>query len=201
MLLISCLLGDNKAIAAQAAVSSLSKHAASGAECPAPVTGAYRNEQYGFAFVVPKGLEGSWQSPCSTGSDGKCICIGDHGLAFDLGGGAVLGVFADYAAELDHPTLGDVLRAALDRIGSTKIDDGKHIRSVQPYRLQGHMGYRITAASPDPNDDRAEIDRIELIFLSGARYDIYVYAPRLEMPKARKYLLQLLQTWKWIPTH
>jgi hypothetical protein len=36
--------------------------------------------------------------------------MGNHGLAVDLGGGAVPGVFADYAAELDTEPLPDGVR-------------------------------------------------------------------------------------------
>lgn len=175
--------------------------AASAAECPTPITGTYINQEYGFSFRIPPGLKGEWQSPCRVDrTTGKCICIGNHGLAFDLGGGARLSVFADYAAELDNPTLGDVLRAALNRVGSNRMDDGKHITSVKFYLLAGRPGYRIQAKFPDPKDSTSKIIHVEVIFFQdGVRCSIYADAPKEEFAKTDDYFRYLLKTWRWIP--
>ena len=191
------------ALASLVAISAFlaANSSASAAECPTPITGTYINQEYGFSFKIPPGLKGEWQSPCSLDrTTGKCICIGNHGLAFDLGGGARLGIFADYAAELDDPTLGDVLRAALDRVGSNKMDDGKHITSVNTYRLEGRLGYRIQTKFPDPKDSTSKIVHIEVIFFqNGVRCSIYADAPKGQFPKADSYFRDLLKTWRWIP--
>jgi hypothetical protein len=98
--------------------------------CPADSTGVYANGQYGYRFTVPAGLKGKRQSPCNM-YQGKCECIGDHGLSFDLGDGTILGVFSDYAAELEDPTPCDVLLAEMNRILGKETVPAAHITALE----------------------------------------------------------------------
>ncbi len=168
--------------------------------CAAPITGAYTNEDYGFSFVVPTGLTGRWQSPCTVDETGACVCLGNHGPAFDLDSSSVLAVFADYAADLDDPTLGDVLRGALDRIAGEEGGPAVHITAVESFRLRGRGGYRIRATA-EATDERNAIpgyERVEYIFYArGVRCVIYLRSPRVTFTNYSRYLDSLLKSWKW----
>jgi hypothetical protein len=127
-----------------------------------------------------------------------CICLGDHGLAFDLAGGGTLGVFADYAAELDEPTLADILKAALNRM--TDLGEGRtaHIDSVKPTTLKGRRGYIVKARDVSDDDTSDSFLRIEYIFDSGiGRVDIYLHSSTGTSQQDGALLKQLLDSWKW----
>src|SRR5215831_9933740 len=124
-------------VAASAVVLALAATLAPAEEsCPAPVVGPYHNAEYGFAFVVPKGLKGLWQSPCTLDTSGKCVCLGNHGLRFVLGNDAVLGVFASYVPEPEDPTAEDVLLSELNRIASKDFAPTVHITSIENFLLK-----------------------------------------------------------------
>src|SRR5258708_9192539 len=172
-----------------------------GGTCPKAVTATYRNVEYGYSFEVPAGLNGRWQSPCNADNGGECICIGNHGLSMDLGNGGVLGVFADYAAELDDPTLGDVLYKELERITSKDFAPAVHIKALDPFVLKGHRGFRVYAVSaandltgsPDP-----EIARVDYIFLGASgRCVIYMRSARVDFTSNKLFLTKLLKSWEW----
>jgi hypothetical protein len=168
--------------------------------CPTPVEGPYKNDQYGFAFVVPAGLRGIWQSPCALDDSGQCICIGNHGLRIDLGGGEVLGVFADYAAELDDPTVGDVLLAELRRLTGKDGAPATHITALETTHLKGRSGYRVRAlsAASASNAEDPGLERVDYIFFfGGIRYVIYMSGPRARFTRGMPRLTELLKTWTW----
>jgi hypothetical protein len=169
------------------------------ASCPATYAGRYRNGQYGFSFSVPAGLAGHWQSPCTWSKGEGCICLGDHGLQFSLPGGGTLGVFADYAAELDDPTLGDVLAAALARIRQVGDDRIVHIESIASAQVHGRQAYVIRATDrPTVNGSGEEFHRIEYVLLSkDGRVDIYLHGPSHARSHDEGVLQQLLASWKW----
>src|SRR5947209_3021149 len=55
-------------------------------DCPdnVPSLGKYENDYFGFSIVIPKNLEGHWNSArCSGGPDG-CACMSDHGRIIPL---------------------------------------------------------------------------------------------------------------------
>jgi hypothetical protein len=167
--------------------------------CPADATGLYANGQYGYRFTVPAGLKGTSQSPC-TMYQGQCSCIGDHGLNFELGGGVTLGVYSDYAADLDDPTLEDVLLAEMDRIvGKETAAPTAHITAVEVFRLKGRTGYRLRAIDTDSSS--ASRERVEYVFYAGmSRCIIYLSAPKGHLMDGMHTLQDVLRTWGWIPT-
>jgi hypothetical protein len=164
--------------------------------CPADATGVYANGQYGYRFTVPAGLKGTSQSPC-TMYQGQCNCIGDHGLNFELGAGVTLGVFSDYAADLDDPTLGDVLLAEMNRIVGKETSPTAHITAIEAFQLKGRNGYRLEAIDSDSSSSR---ERIEYVFFTGqSRSIIYLSAPKGHLTKGMQALKDLLHTWVWMP--
>ena len=173
--------------------------------CPATVAGRYRNSEYGFSFAVPSGYRGEWQSPCAFDENGRCICTGNHGLRINVGNGSVLAVFADYAAELDSPTAGDILRGELDRIaGGAASAPDRHITSVETVRLKGRTGYRVRSVATShvddvaPDVDETAYERLDYVFFSGGvRCVAFVRAQRRDFGRASKLFRALLDSWSW----
>lgn len=166
-----------------------------GDRCPIATTGHYANSQYGFAFSVPASLSGQWQSPCTLDKKHVCVCLGNHGLAFDLPGGGTLGVFADYAAELDEPTLDAVLAEAEKRIRDARED----IQSASKTTFKGQSGYIIKATGRGRDGHGGDVyRRVEYLFLTkDGRVDIYLHAPLSTWQRDLAFLIQLLDSWKW----
>jgi hypothetical protein len=167
--------------------------------CPAPTVGAYKNAEYGFSFSVPQGLKGIWQSPCSVSASGECVCIGNHGLSFDLGNDVSMGVFADYAADLVDPTAFDVLLHELNRVASKDFAAIVHITALDEIKLRGRRGYRIHAVSAaDVGEEDPRLERIDYVFWTqNVRVVIYLRGPRAGIPDAEPRLAQLLSSWAW----
>jgi hypothetical protein len=164
--------------------------------CPADATGVYANAQYGYRFTVPAGLKGTSQSPC-TMYQGECTCMGDHGLNFEMGAGVTLGVFSDYAADLDDPTLGDVLLAEMNRIVGKETSPVAHITAIEAFQLKGRNGYRLEAIDTDSSTSR---ERIEYVFFRGqSRSIIYLSAPKGHLSEGMRALNDVLRTWAWTP--
>lgn len=65
-------------------------------------TGKYRNRAYGFSLVIPRGLQGYWNSSaCEPDEKYGCICMTDHGRYIPLANDAVIEAFAGYQMEPD----------------------------------------------------------------------------------------------------
>ncbi len=123
-----------------------------------------------------------------------CVCLGNHGLAFDLPDGGTLGVFADYAAELDEPTPNAVLAEARKRI----LDAGETIDTVRKTRFKGQSGYIIEATGHRTHGPGGEYRRVEYLFLTvSGRVDIYLHGPVNTWPHDLELLGELLESWKW----
>jgi hypothetical protein len=71
---------------------------AEGTPCPddRSTAGFYRNYSYGFTVVIPKGLEGRWNSAaCVPHPQDGCVCMGDHGRELPLPGGGSISIDAN----------------------------------------------------------------------------------------------------------
>jgi hypothetical protein len=77
-------------------------------------------------------------------------------VTFDLGDEVSVGVFSDYAAELDDPTLTDVLLAEMNRIVGKELAPVAHITALEVIHLKGRTGYRLEASDTDSSNTNRE---------------------------------------------
>jgi hypothetical protein len=123
---------------------------ASDALCPddRATTGLYRNYSYGFTVVIPRGLEGWWNSPaCVPGPPEGCVCMGDHGRDVPLRGGGSISIYADpqvFEASLATAAYRD-LHAFEARTDASELV----VRLFGQRRLRALPSYRYIATSSE----------------------------------------------------
>jgi hypothetical protein len=110
------------------------------------ITGTYRNHSYGFTVVIPKGLEGWWNSAvCVPQPPNGCTCMGDHGRDIPLRGGGQISI--DAAPELFDETLATAAYKDLRRFELHTNETALLVKTLGPMRLRGMPSYRCIAAS------------------------------------------------------
>jgi hypothetical protein len=189
------------------AVAVLVSHGAINAaeQCPAPYTGRFENPEYGYAFVVPHGLVGYWQSPCTSEPDGQCTCMGVHGLYMPLSRAAVLSVYSGYAAWMEDDTSE---KAVVASVIDLQRKNAKHLAITisTPHKvlLKGRTGFRYEEAYRDA-DSNTEMQSINYVFVShGAgliELELSMTAPKALFNTYLRQFDEVLKSVEWLPNN
>ena len=174
--------------------------------CPAPYTGRYINYDHYYAFTVPAGYSGTWQSPCTwDGELNDCICIGSHGLYISLSAMASINVFSFYDTE--ENTTAQMLKSAVafQRDAARKMTGS--ITKPQPISVKGTKGLRLVLKW---RDRKSQVTMKKLTYLlvtsSNDKQDpkaelvLSLIAPEAEFDERQPLFDRMLQTFSWRPS-
>lgn len=132
------------------AAASLAPASAWAAEALCPdqraTTGVYRNDSYGFTVVIPKGLEGWWNSSlCVPEPAVGCVCMGDHGRELPLRGGGSMSIEA--APQVFEASLATAAYKDLQAFEARTETSELAVNTFTPWRLGALTSYRYLATS------------------------------------------------------
>ena len=174
--------------------------------CPAPHTGRYINYDHYYAFTVPAGYSGTWQSPCAWDQElSDCICIGSHGLYISLSAMAAINVFSFYP-DTEENTTAQILKSAvtfqrdaalkmagsITRPQSISVNGTKGVRLVLKWRdtkskvAMKKVTYLLVTTSNDKQDPKAELV-------------LSLIAPEAEFVDRQQLFDKMLKTFSWQP--
>jgi hypothetical protein len=146
--------------------------------CPDNVSssGKYENDYFGFSIVIPKNLEGLWNSaPCSL--DG-CACMSDHGRIIPLDEALskstrFIEVFAAGNAEPDT-TLAMEVNNHLEWMKRRSVAGTVAILSRSNIVVGRRAGQRVIARYFDKNEKTWFIEDFIEVLRQGVEYSLYL---------------------------
>lgn len=152
------------------------------AVCPDTLssTGRYENHSYGFSVVIPKNVQGLWNSAmCVSGADG-CTCMSDHGRIIPLGSEPYeperhIEMYAGYAADLDAPTVQQEIDKHVEWVRERSRQDSVAILRQSNRRLGGLKARRAVLRYFDKKLDAWMIeDVVEALRGRDIEYSVYL---------------------------
>ncbi|MFG6485587.1 hypothetical protein ACG04R_02825 [Roseateles sp. BYS78W] len=146
-----------------------------------PTTGRYRNYSYGFTVVIPKGLEGWWNSArCVPQTPDGCICMGDHGRSLPLPGGGSISI--DAAPEVFEATLATAAYKDLHGFEARTEASELALQRFEPRRLRALASYRFIATSVTAGAAVVR-ESVHVLLPSGGYVAISIEAPQEQYRK------------------
>ena len=186
------------------ALTPVTGFAAPTEQCPAPQSARFKNPEAGYEFTVPNGLNGFWNSPCTSDPDGACTCMGVHGLTMPLTQEAYLTVFSSYA-----PWRGDADESVSDvdafvsfSKDYARTEKGIRFTQSRAVHVNGRAGYYLVKNFREAASGR-EMEEIIYLFVgrSGVPTQVIISlrAPAAEIGQFMGRLKQLLKSVQWLP--
>ncbi len=167
---------------------------AADAICPGDVAtvGRYRNYSYGFTVVIPKGLEGWWNSPpCSPDPPDGCLCMGDHGRDLPLKGGGFILINAD--PQVLEESLATAAYKDLQAFEARNDASELVVKVFEPRRFRALPSYRYIATSAKAGAAVVR-ESVHIMLPSGSYVFVSIDAPELQYQKYRRAYISLLDS-------
>lgn len=162
-------------------------------------TGRYTNYSYRFSIKIPKRLQGFWNSArCSNGPDG-CVCMSDHGRIIPLRKEPFeperhIEVYAEYAVDLDEPTLAGEVAKRLDYIRQRSQGGKTEIRHRFKIRLSGVDAERVVVRYYDDESKSWRVEDFVEALRKDVDYSLYLRTREESYPQNRPFFDSVVQS-------
>jgi hypothetical protein len=148
-------------------------------DCPdnVPSAGKYENDYFGFSIVIPKNLEGLWNSARCSGGPDDCACMSDHGRIIPLGADSKSSRFIEaFAATNSEPdtTLAMEVNDHLKWIKKRSLTHTVTILRRSNMRVGRRAGRRVVARYFDKNEKGWFIEDFVEVLRQGVGYSLYL---------------------------
>jgi hypothetical protein len=171
--------------------------------CPdeIPSTGRYENSTYGFSIVIPKGLDGLWNSPgCRQDTDG-CTCMSDHGRVIPLTPepyepDRAVEAYTGWNDAEETPTSAALARRNIE---FNREQGPLRLERLRPFTLDGRAATRLVAhVRPTKLKEPMVSDVIALVD-DGVEYILTLWTPEAHYAEDHVVFEAMAASWKRIP--
>jgi hypothetical protein len=157
-------------------------------------TGKYRNLNYGFSIVIPRGLRGHWNSArCVPDEKIGCVCMGDHGRFIPLAEKASIEAFVGYEVDPEW-SLRDYEREDISSIRKDPDLIRVKVLSTKPMRLDRLRARRFVVQFVEKNHN-VVIDHI-IALHQGVEYELILRTSAERLVKDEKQLAKVFASWR-----
>jgi hypothetical protein len=160
-------------------------------------TGRYRNYVFGFSIVIPRGLNGYWNSArCAPDEKYGCICMGDHGRFIPLSNDAHIETFVGYQMEPDW-SLRQHERQAVSFLTDDKQNQDVNVVRSRWFRL-GLLRTRRFEARYLKNGKPMVTDHVVALH-KGVEYELILVTSPDRYGADRRQFQKLIASWRLTP--